>query len=240
MVDLLAEMRAIGLPWAGARALLEAGVPRATVAALNMAGDLAIANVDVNRPKPEKGLPDGTDLFEFGGPDRRLIVGVRNAAGELVDLVALAGGLKQRSDRPDRDPCEDEWALRLGAADFLGEDHLWHAHAHAPSNAGREPSGSLGSAAGTATRVRACGPAARSGGRRWELRLYATPMAWLRAGGAGICVLDWTASALGALRGVGSGVTLVVEPGAKARLDAMLAHGGLPLVAETQTVRRAA
>lgn len=65
-----------------------------------------------------------------------------------------------------------------------------------------------------------------------ELRLFSTPMAWLRGGGRGVCVLDWNRHALGALRGLGAGVTLVVDAGAKAKLQAMLTHGGLPLVAE--------
>ena len=76
---------------------------------------------------------------------------------------------------------------------------------------------------------------------RRELRLFPTPMAWLRGGGRGICVLDWTPAALGALRGLRSHQTLVVDPGAKVRLDAMLAYGGLPMVAEERAaIRRVA
>lgn len=63
-----------------------------------------------------------------------------------------------------------------------------------------------------------------------RLRLFATPLDWLRAGGAGVCVLDWGAAALGWLRGVGPGVVLETPPGAADNLRAALAHGGLPRV----------
>jgi hypothetical protein len=172
------------LPWSAARHLLELGVPAGMLGQLTGAGDLAIGQVDLRR--------GGT--FEFGGPDRRLILAVRER-GVVVDLVALSS------------QCEDEWALMRKASDFLGGDLL-------------------------ADAVLA--------GRR-EVRLFSTPMAWLRGGCAGVCVLDWTPAALSALRGLGSGVTLVVAPGAKAKLQAMLVHGGLPLVAEDRApVRRAA
>jgi hypothetical protein len=103
--------------------------------------------------------------------------------------------------------CADEWALLRGAADMLGGEMIDDAVA----------------------------------AERRELRLFSTPLAWLRGGGRGICVLDWTPAALAALRGLGSRVgpsggrapvTLVVEPGAKPKLDALLAHGGLPIVSE--------
>lgn len=77
------------------------------------------------------------------------------------------------------------------------------------------------------------------------LRLHATPMAWLRAGGPlassseavgqkipGVCVLQWNKSALGALRGLPERTTLVVDPGARERMKGLLAFGGLPQVAE--------
>lgn len=64
------------------------------------------------------------------------------------------------------------------------------------------------------------------------VRLYSTPMDWLRAGGAGVCVLQWNRVALAALRGLPESCTLVVDPGARERLRGMLAYGGLPQVAE--------
>lgn len=177
------EMLATTLPFAGLWMLLDMGVPQDFALALAGDGDLAVARVSLHRG----------GLFGFEGPDQRLILGVRRG-GDTIDLAALSS------------TCEDEWALRLGVADMLGEDLLLD-----------------------------CVLAERR-----ELRLFATPLAWLRGGGRGICVLDWSASALGALRGLGSGVTLVVDPGAKPKLQAMLTHGGLPLVAEDRTMRRAA
>lgn len=80
------------------------------------------------------------------------------------------------------------------------------------------------------------------------LRLHATPMAWLRAGGPlgpmassseavghrglNVCVLQWNRAALGALRGLPERTTLVVDPGARERMKGLLAFGGLPQVAE--------
>lgn len=195
MTPLVDEMLATTMPFAGLRALIEAGVPRGFALALAGNGDLAVAGCELER--------DGR--FSFGGATRRLILGVRERTcvatasgylsewGDLTDLVALSSA------------CEDEWALRLGVADFLGDEWLWRAEM----------------------------------GLLRELRLFATPMAWLRGGGRGVCVLDWSASALGALRGLGPQVTLVVDPGAKAKLQAMLAHGGLPLVAEDRALRQA-
>lgn len=78
------------------------GVPRAVLAELNAVKDLALARVSIGR--------DG--LFEFGGPDRRFVLGVRNARHELVDIVALA----------PRD--ESQWALWRGAVDLLGQDAI--------------------------------------------------------------------------------------------------------------------
>lgn len=176
-VLLVDELLGLRMSFAGLRALLDMGVPRDFALELAGEGDLSVAQVDLHR--------GGT--FEFGGPDRRLILAVRRG-GELVDLAALSS------------TCEDEWALRLGVADFLGEDWLLDA-------------------------VLA---------ERREVRLFSTPMGWLRGGGRGVCVLDWSASALGALRGLGTGVTLVCDPGAKPKLQAMLTHGGLPLVAENR------
>ena len=65
-----------------------------------------------------------------------------------------------------------------------------------------------------------------------RLRVFATPWDWLRGGGKGICVLDWGRGALADLRILSEALTLVVDAGARERLRALLAHGGLPLVAE--------
>lgn len=181
--DLIGELMALELPLAAARRLIGMGVAAETMSALHVNGDLAVGDVDLAR--------DGR--FEFGGPDRRLILAVRDR-GEVIDLAALSS------------TCEDEWALRLGAADFLGVDALYDAQL----------------------------------AERRELRLFATPMGWLRGGCAGVCVLDWTPGALAALRGLGPGCTIIADNGAKAKLQAMLAHGGLPLVAEEHQMRRAA
>lgn len=74
-----------------------------------------------------------------------------------------------------------------------------------------------------------------------ELRLFATPIAWLQAGGAGCCVLDWDIG-LRMLRGLGEHVLLRCERGAGDRLKSLLRVGGLPRVKESGPVpmRRAA
>ena len=63
-----------------------------------------------------------------------------------------------------------------------------------------------------------------------RLPVWSTPMQWLRAGGIGICVLQWDANALGMLRGLGEGARLLVQPEAKDRLRGLLAYGGLPRI----------
>lgn len=75
------------------------------------------------------------------------------------------------------------------------------------------------------------------------LRLHARPIEWLVSGCAGICVLDWSAEALGWLRGLGPGVTIQCDDAGAARaLHGLLARGGLPrvAVAELQDDRQAA
>jgi len=67
---------------------------------------------------------------------------------------------------------------------------------------------------------------------RRELRLFATPMDWLRGGMAGVCVLAWNRPALGALRMLPASLTLVVSAGVGERLRGLLAFGALPKVAE--------
>ena len=69
-----------------------------------------------------------------------------------------------------------------------------------------------------------------------ELRLHGNPLAWLRSGGDGLCVLDWE-GALPMLRGLGERVLLRCDRGAGARLSALLMRGGLPRVKETGPAR---
>lgn len=182
------ELMAGEMRWPAVEALIAMGVPRGFLGGLIGAGDLAVGQVELER--------GGT--FAFGGPDRRLILAVRDGFGVLDDLVAIASHNA------------DEWALRHRAGVLLGEDVLLAAE----------------------------GRAAVHG--RAELRLFGTPLAWLRAGGEGVCVLDWGRAALGRLRALGEAVTLVCDAGAGVRLKAMLAVGGLPTVAEARPVRRAA
>lgn len=63
-----------------------------------------------------------------------------------------------------------------------------------------------------------------------RVRIWPTPMAWMRAGGSGICVLRWDAEAIGMLRGLGESVRLIVDAEAKDRLRSILAYGGLPRI----------
>ena len=79
-------------------------------------------------------------------------------------------------------------------------------------------------------------------GARRELRLHATPIAWLRVGGEGLAILDWDIG-LRMLRGLGEHVLLRCDRGAGERLRALLSIGALPRVKETgpvMPVRRAA
>lgn len=197
MIALEQEVAALQLPVRALRRLLAQGVPPEFIGQLHARGDIAVAQVSLDK--------GGT--FQFTGPDRRLIVGVREVwpapssaaaggqyTGELLDLVALS-----TTD-------ENEWSLRLGAADFLGEWHLFRAEI----------------------------------GAEREVRLFGTPWGWLRAGGEGACVLDWTPAALARLRSLGERVTLTCDAGAGAKLKALLQYGNLPFVREAQTARRVA
>lgn len=67
-------------------------------------------------------------------------------------------------------------------------------------------------------------------GARQVLRIFDTPFAWLIGGGDGICVLEWNEQVLAQLRSLGPRTVLQVEPAAKARLQGLLAWGGLPRV----------
>jgi hypothetical protein len=192
-----AELLAAEMRWPAVAALLEMGVPRGVLGALTAAGDLAVAQVELAR----------VGTFAFGGPDRRLILAVRDGFGALDDLVAIASHNA------------DEWALRCRGGVLLGESALMDAEG----------------------RVLRHGSGQASVHGRAALRLFGTPLAWLKGGGEGICVLDWGRGALTRLRGLGEAVTLLCDPGAGERLKAMLLHGGLPRVSEAgDAVRRAA
>lgn len=63
------------------------------------------------------------------------------------------------------------------------------------------------------------------------LPVFGTPLAWLVAGCAGLCVLEWSAGVLGQLRGLGPRVTLQCEDARAAEVLARaLAWDGLPKV----------
>lgn len=102
----------------------------------------------------------------------------------------------------------DQWALRTGEGWCLGHDILERAERGAFIDG------------------------------RAELRIFATPIDWLRGRGAGLCVLDWNAAALAQLRALGERVTLRVDAGAGERLRALLTYGGVPRVKERAPVRR--
>ena len=193
--EAILAQRELTLP--ACRALVAGGVSFGTISALNFDYCLALGSVAL--------AGDGR-AFEFNGPDRRLLLGVRDAAGTMIDIVALSSG------------CEDEWALLTGAGDLLGEQALEQAEAQATVY-----------------------------DRRVAVRLYATPMAWLRGGASGVCVLDWNRSTIARLRGLpgptagrSGQVMLMTDLGAGERLKAMLTHGGLPLVAEDRGIGRMA
>lgn len=73
-------------------------------------------------------------------------------------------------------------------------------------------------------------------GQRHELRVHATPIAWLQSGCDGMCILDWRFG-LGHLRDLGEEVLLRCDHGAGQRLKALLQHGSLPRVKETAPTR---
>jgi len=100
----------------------------------------------------------------------------------------------------------DSWALRIGQGWCLGHDDY-------------------DKALNTSLRERQC-----------ILRVFGSPLDWLRAGCAGICVLDWVA-ALPELRLLSERVQLKVDAGAGERMRALLAYGDLPRVSEAPPVR---
>lgn len=175
-----AVLRSSGLSRGEYDRLLAAGIDREMIGNLNVAGDLGTARVDISR--------DGA-RFAPGGPDGRLLLGVRDADFALVDVAALASH------------DEDQWSLLTGFGEMLGAWHL------------------------------AALDRAVAMDKRAVLFLHATPWDWLRAGGDGVCVLNWTPAVLGELRSLGERVTLMVNNFAeRATLRARLEHGGMPMV----------
>lgn len=168
------------------------------------AATIGTANVTLSR-----------SFWEPEGPDRRLLLGVFDAAGALIDIAAIASHRR------------DVWALRTGQGWALGLDVLEDAHRSIlalDNRQGAAPSAKVGT-----------GFAPRRGGRkRITLRIYASPFDWLAAQGDGLCVLDWTAAAIGELRALGPRVTIEADPGAGERLKALLARGDLPRVREAR------
>lgn len=198
---------AVATPFAAFGMLAALGVPHARAAQLHGAGLLGVAPVALS--------PDGS-TWSPGGATQRLLLGVEDGDGELIDIVALASHRR------------DEWALRTGDGWALGLDMLADVEL-ARDRAVAEARSSLpGRGPGKAPRA-------------VHLRICATPLDWLSRPKSfdglddpAICVLDWSAMALCTLRGLGERVVLNVDPAAKERLQAMLAYGGLPRV---ETVR---
>lgn len=79
---------------------------RRWLASLLGAGAIGTAQVTVSRAG-----------WEPGGPDRRLLLAVHDAAGELIDIAAIASHRR------------DEWALRTGTGWALGMDLIEAAQA---------------------------------------------------------------------------------------------------------------
>ena len=170
----------LATPFSVVARLEAAGVPRGFVGELVAGALVAAARVDVLRG----------GRFQVGGPDGRLLLGVTDAGGTVIDVVALSS-----TD-------ENDWALLTGLGDMLGEAAL----------------DDIDRALATERPAR--------------LRLHATPWDWLRAGGEGVCVLEWSQASLARLRSLGERVTLEVESRAmRDKLKALLARGGLPMVA---------
>lgn len=88
---------AAAMPWAAILTLEGLGVSRRSAAAL--VGLIGTGKVELSA--------DGASWVP-GGPDARLILAVRDADGDLIDLVAIASHRR------------DEWALRTGDGWALG------------------------------------------------------------------------------------------------------------------------
>ncbi|WP_157812517.1 hypothetical protein [Novosphingobium kunmingense] len=94
---------AAAMPWAAVQMLQGMGADRHLIARLSGAGDLGVARVE---------LSGNGATWTPGGATQRLLIGVRDADGELIDVAALASH------------CRDEWALRTGDGWALGLDML--------------------------------------------------------------------------------------------------------------------
>lgn len=123
MIELDRELlvAAAGTPFSAVKMLLALGVSHRWVA--RMAGEFGTARVT---------LAANGATFEPDGPTPRLLVAVRDAAGVLIDIAALASH------------CRDEWALRIGDGWALGLDQLAEAeqardHAVAMTSHGKPP-----------------------------------------------------------------------------------------------------
>lgn len=88
-------------PFSAIQRLLDAGMPAGTVGALHGDHALKVARVEITGRR-----------WEPEGPDPRLLIGVRDLAGEMIDIVALA----RHAPR--------DWALRTGEAVVLGEETM--------------------------------------------------------------------------------------------------------------------
>ncbi|XUU60658.1 hypothetical protein ACRAQ6_14030 [Erythrobacter sp. HA6-11] len=201
--------------------------------------DLHLAFCGQDCPITEAGL-DASHLLNEKGEERVLAAGIpRSLLGEFFiagDIWQARVDLIQRGERfqlggPDgrlviavRDADfervdalalalhnADEWALLTGHASFLGEWNL------AAVERDHE------------VRTKRCHPR--------TLRLHSTPLGWLRAGGEGIAVLDWSVDALARLRALGERVVLRCDAGAQRRLKGLLMFGGLPRITEKRPMR---
>lgn len=193
-----------GMTFAACLALDAMGVPRGMIAELTGAGEIGRLRV---RETASRWEPDETGAW-------RLILPVRDAAFEIVDLVAIAS-----SDA-------DRWTLRTGDGVMLSPWLIAEADLAACEAAMRRADGL---------------PLAEELRAALTVRLLANPIAWLAAEGKGICVLDWRPAALSALRGLGPEVTLLADDGAAAqRLHELLQWGGLPEIKAAPRERRLA
>lgn len=103
--DLESELAAaaVQLPFAALEMLWGMGADRRFAARLSGLGDLGLARVEL--------AADGASWMPEG-PDRRLMIAVRDRDGDLIDIVAVASHRR------------DQWALRTGDGWALGMDQL--------------------------------------------------------------------------------------------------------------------
>jgi len=88
-------------PFSAIRRLIDAGVPARSVGALHGDHALKVARVNVRGRR-----------WEPEGPDPRLLIGVRDGSGTMIDVIAIARHAPA------------DWALMTGEAAMLGEDTL--------------------------------------------------------------------------------------------------------------------